>query len=275
VSFEGIRFDVNLSILFTEQPLLVRPAAAAAAGFDAVELWWPFPVPDPSDRELVALKRALDDAGTRLVGLNFDAGDMAAGWRGLLSLPDQSERFRANVPVAAGFAAETGCRVLNALYGNSPGDDELALENLAMAAEAARQADASVVIEALNSYESPRYPLTSTAAALRVVETARAAGHANVAFLCDFYDLVRMGEDLSSVIHEHADRIGHAQVADAPGRNQPGTGTIDFDRVLGQLRAAGYAGYVGCEYRPLGASAESFEWLPRELRASAAVGRAR
>ena len=97
-----MRFDVNLSILFTELPLLERPAAAAAAGFDAVELWWPFAGPCPADREIDALRRAIDDAGVRLVGLNFDAGDMAAGDRGLLSRPDDSARFRANIDVAVG-----------------------------------------------------------------------------------------------------------------------------------------------------------------------------
>src|ERR671922_1084465 len=112
----GLRYDVNLSILFTELPLLQRPAAAAAAGFDAVELWWPFAEPVPSDRELDALRTALTDAGTRLVGLNFDAGDMAAGSRGLLSRPSDSDRFRANIDVAVDFAGSVGCTILNALY---------------------------------------------------------------------------------------------------------------------------------------------------------------
>src|SRR3979490_1016961 len=98
------RWTLNLSILFTELPLLERPAAAAEAGFDAVELWWPFPYPDPSDRELDALGTSIDDAGVRLVALTCDAGDMAAGSRGLLSRPCDSARFRANIDVAVGFA---------------------------------------------------------------------------------------------------------------------------------------------------------------------------
>lgn len=274
LSYEGLHFDVNLSILFTELPLLERPAAAAAAGFTAVELWWPFAEPVPADRDLVALKRALADAGTGLVGLNFDGGDMAAGSRGLLSLPEQSERFRDNIQAAVGFASETGCRVLNALYGNRAegvdpaAQDELGLENLVRAADAADRHGATIVVEALNSFESPLYPLTSSAAAIRVVDDVRGRGRNNIAFLCDLYHLARMGEDLIKVIREHAGQIGHVQIADAPGRGQPGTGQIDFTEVLGALKAAGYADYVGCEYRPLGPSAETFGWLPRDLSVS-------
>src|SRR3954464_10578747 len=160
----ALRFDVNLSILFTELPLLERPAAAAAAGFDAVELWWPFAEPAPPDRELDALHHALDDAGVALVGLNFDAGDMAAGERGLLSRPAGSARFRENIEVAVGFAAATGCTVLNALYGNrdvragEAAQRELAVQNLVLAARAAARVGATVVIEALNSVENPDYP---------------------------------------------------------------------------------------------------------------------
>ena len=137
------RFAVNVSILFKELPLLERPAAAAA-GFDAVELWWPFDEPAPADAELDALATAIRDAGVSLTGLNFDAGDMAAGERGLLSRPAQNDRFRANIPVAIGLASALDCLVMNALYGNredrvDPAEqDELALENLTLTATAAR-----------------------------------------------------------------------------------------------------------------------------------------
>jgi hydroxypyruvate isomerase len=268
MNLDGIRFDVNLSILFTEVPLLERPSEAAAAGFDAVELWWPFAEPVPPDRDLVALQRALEDAGTTLVGLNFDAGDMASGDRGLLSVPVWSDRFRANIEVAIGFARTVGCKTLNALYGNridgvDPDvQDELALENIALAARAAAKAGATIVVESLNSFESPRYPLVRAADALRIIERLRAGGVDNVAFLCDFYHLYRMGENLFDLVTELTSRIGHVQVADAPGRHQPGTGDIAFANLFGALKAGGYEGYVGCEYRPLGSSAESFDWLP-------------
>ncbi|HEY7591874.1 MAG TPA: TIM barrel protein [Actinophytocola sp.] len=253
-----MRYDVNLSILFTELPLLERPAAARAAGFDAVEMWWPFEGPTPSDAELDALADALDEAGVRLLGLNFDAGDMAGGDRGLLSARSTSNRFRENVEVTVAFAERLGCPTLNALYGNTADDTDpdLALENLALAVTAARRIGATVVIEALNSYESARYPITSSKAAFDLVDQVP-----GTAFLADFYHLYRMGEDLSALITNHAARFGHVQVADAPGRGQPGTGEIDYATVLAQLDASPYGGPVGLEYKPVGPSAESFGWL--------------
>jgi hydroxypyruvate isomerase len=273
VSADALRFDINLSILFTELPLLERPAAAAAAGFSEIELWWPFDGPSPADAELDTLAAAIRDAGVDLVGLNFDAGHMPGGDRGLVSRPAQSLRFRDNVDVATGFAASLGCRVLNALYGNREDDvdpraqDELALENLGLAAVAADRIGAIVVIEALNSAENPRYPLTTAAGAVAVADKVNAeTGLTNTAFLCDLYHLARNGEDLSAVIDTYAARFGHVQIADTPGRGRPGSGELDFDDLFRRLVAAGYTGRVGLEYKPVGPSADSFGWLPRELR---------
>lgn len=255
---KDLRFDVNLSILFTELPLLDRPAAAAVLGFDAVELWWPFAGPVPGDAELDALAAAIDDAGVRLVGLNFDAGDMAAGDRGLLSARSTSQRFRDNVDVAVGFAGRMGTRVLNALYGNTAEDTDhdLALENLALAVTAASRIDATVVVEAINAHENPRYPLTTSKAALEVVDQVP-----GTAFLADLYHLHRMGEDPASLVTNHADRFGHVQIADSPGRGQPGTGEIDWTEVFDLLAASPYDGHVGLEYKPVGPSTDSFGWL--------------
>ncbi|AWS41566.1 hydroxypyruvate isomerase family protein [Streptosporangium sp. 'caverna'] len=270
-----MKFDVNLSILFTELPLLERPAAAAKAGFDAVELWWPFDRPCPADREIDALRRSIEDAGVRLVGLNFDAGDMAAGDRGLLSRPDGSARFQANIDVAVGLAGALGCRVLNALYGNgvpelSPdAQHDLALSNLSRAAEAADRIGATVVVEALNSYESPTYPITSSAAAFEVIDRV---GAANVAFLADLYHLHRMGEDVLDLIDASAGRFGHVQIADDPGRGRPGTGAMPYDQILERLDASAYRGPVGLEYRPDGPSAESFGWADRWMPDGPASG---
>jgi hydroxypyruvate isomerase len=271
------RLDVNLSMLFTELPLVERPAAAAAAGFTSVELWWPFAEPDPPDRELDALRRAIGDAGTQLVALNFDAGDMAAGERGLLSRPSGSARFRRNIEVAVGFAGSMGCQVLNALYGNAePGvsagsQRKLATENLVLAARAAARVGATVVIEALNSVENPRYPITSSRQALEYVDYLRVVHEVpNVAFLADLYHLARMGEALPPLIDLHAARFGHVQIADVPGRGQPGTGELDWPALLTQLTEHGYRGFVGLEYRPIGPSADSFAWLPLDQRSSLA-----
>ncbi|MGW1077222.1 TIM barrel protein [Streptomyces sp. NPDC002537] len=262
------RFDVNLSILFTELPLLERPAAAAAAGFTAVELWWPWPGrPTPEDHELDALRRALTDAGTRLVALNLYAGRLPGPDRGALSVPGaESDRFRANLDVAAGFAASVGCTALNALYGNrvqgvdARTQDALALENLVRAARAADRVGAVLLIEALNAVESPRYPVTGAERAVELVEAVNAAsGLGNARFLMDLYHLAVGGEDLHAVIDGHAAVTGHVQIADAPGRGAPGSGRLDFPSLLGRLGKAGYDGWVGLEYAAAGP--DRFDWL--------------
>ncbi|WP_459650633.1 TIM barrel protein [Kitasatospora sp. Ki12] len=272
------RYTVNLSILFGELPLLERPAAAAAAGFTAAELWWPFGEEhDPSAAELDALRKAFTDSGVRLTGLNF-LDDLSRGARGTVSVPSERDRFRANVPVAAELAASLGTKALNALYGNrvegvDPAEqDTLALENLVIAAKAAHEVGAILLIEALNAAESPDYPLVSADAAVEVVDKVNAAtGLGNARFLCDLYHLAKNGEDLARVIDTHADRIGHVQIADNPGRNEPGTGGLDFEDLFARLTAAGYTGPIGLEYRPsTGVSADSFGWLPRELRGAQA-----
>jgi hydroxypyruvate isomerase len=261
-----MRFDVNCSILFTELPLLERPAAAKTAGFDAVEFWWPFPDPVPTDREADAFIGALGDAGVTLASLNFAAGDLAAGERGLLSLPDRCAEFRDNIDACVGIAEGAGCWALNAVYGNrvdgvsEQEQDELAVESLTLAAAAAARIGAKVLIEALNSYDSPGFPLVSSESAIAVIDRVPAG---NVAFLADLYHLARMDEDLIAILSRHRDRIGHVQIADAPGRGAPGTGRLDFEPVFAQLAAQGYKGRVGLEYVPSdpGNSSASLGWV--------------
>ncbi|MET8830530.1 TIM barrel protein [Streptomyces sp. NPDC004610] len=277
MGFADQRFNVNLSILFTELPLLERPAAAAAAGFSAVELWWPWVgSPTPARPELDALKGAIEDAGVRLTGLNFYAGQLPGPDRGALSVPgEESARFRANVEVAAEFAGSLGCTALNALYGNRvdgvdpAAQDALALENLALAARAADRIGATLLIEALNQPESPRYPLVSAPAAVAVVDRVNeATGLDNARFLMDLYHLSMNGEDLPRVIAAYADRTGHVQIADNPGRGAPGTGTLPLEELLDQLAKAGYDGWVGLEYKSAGGGATAFDWLPVAARAA-------
>jgi hydroxypyruvate isomerase len=264
------RFDVNLSILFTELPLLDRPRAARDAGFDAVEFWWPWPVAVPSDPEVDRFVTAVDDAGVALVGLNFFAGDMPGGDRGLVSWPARSPEFRDNVDVTLGIGERLGCRAFNALYGNrqdgvSPAEqDELGAQNLALAADAARRLGGTVLVEPVSGAE--RYPLRTAADALGVINRT---GRDNVRLLLDVYHLAVNGDDVDAAIDTAAGRIGHVQIADAPGRNEPGTGKLDLDRYLERIYDTGYDGWVGCEYKPTGASADSFDWLPRERRAAA------
>ncbi|HWJ09473.1 MAG TPA: TIM barrel protein [Nocardioides sp.] len=264
-----LRYAVNCSILFTELLLLERPAAARAAGFDAVELWWPFSEAVPTDKDVDAFVAAVRDAGVRLVGLNFFAGDMPAGDRGLVSWPARSAEFRDNVDVTVAIGERLGCTAFNALYGNRvdgetpEAQDELGAENLALAARAAARIGGSVLVEPVSGAE--RYPLLTAADAVAVADRA---GEANIGLLADLYHLAVNGDDVDAVIAQHAPRIAHVQVADAPGRNEPGTGDLPLGRQLADLEAAGYAGWVGLEYKPTTTSADSFAWLPRERRAA-------
>jgi hydroxypyruvate isomerase len=252
----AITYAVNCSILFTELPLLQRPAAAAAAGFDAVEFWWPFTSTGP---DVDAFVTAIEDAGVRLTGLNFAAGDMPAGDRGLVSWPGRETEFRDSVAVAVGIGERLGTRVFNALYGNridgATGQGDLADANLVFAAAEARSIGATVVLEPLSGAE--RYPLRTVADALAVIDRAGAPG---LALLADLYHLAVNGEDLDG-LPAHVDRIGHVQIADAPGRHEPGTGDLDLHRHLAALDAAGYTGHVGLEYAPTTTSAAAFAWL--------------
>jgi hydroxypyruvate isomerase len=268
------RYEVNLSILFTELPLLERPAAAKAAGFDAVEFWWPFPVAVPGDADVDAFVRAVTDAGVSLVGLNFFAGDMPAGDRGLVSWPARSGEFRDNVDVTVGIGERLGCRAFNALYGNRVDDvspeeqDDLAVENLTLAGRAAARIGGTVLVEPGSG--APRYPLLTAADAIGVIDRVqRETGVDSLGFLCDLYHLAVNGDDLDAVLGTYGSRVAHVQIADAPGRNEPGTGKLDLEGYLGKLTAAGYAGWVGLEYKPSGATVDSFAWLPRERRAAA------
>jgi hydroxypyruvate isomerase len=259
-------------MLFTELPLLARPAAARAAGFEAVEFWWPWPdQPAPGDAEVDAFVRAVEDAGVRLVGLNFFAGDLAGPDCGVLSIPVRSREFRDNIDVAVGIGDRLGVAAFNALYGNRvdaarPAEqDELALENLGHAADAAARIGGTVLVEAVSGPKP--YPLRTADDAVTVVNAARFAGHPNVAFLMDLFHLANNGDDLDAAIAKHTDVTAHVQIADQPGRGEPGSGSLELDRYLADLAARGYAGWVGLEYKPTTDTETSLAWLPRERRA--------
>ena len=269
----AIRYDVNLSMLFTELPLLQRPAAAAAAGFDAIEFWWPFTSAVPADAELDAFAGAVTDAGVQLIGLNFFAGDMPGGDRGLVSWPARSSEFRDNIDVTIALGERLGCKAFNALYGNRVDDstpeeqDAVGAENLALAAAAASRIGATVLLEPVSG--APRYPLLTAGDVADVMDRVeRESGAQNLKLLCDLYHLQTNGDDVAAAIGAYASRTGHVQIADSPGRGEPGTGKLDIDGHLAALAAKGYRGYVALEYKPRGSTLDSFEWLPRESRAS-------
>jgi hydroxypyruvate isomerase len=267
-----LRYAVNLSILFTELDLLARPAAAKAAGFDAVEFWWPFRDTAPQPAEVDAFVAAVSAADVRLVGLNFFGGDLAAGERGLVSLPQRADEFRAGVDLAVHIGRSLGCPAFNALYGNrvdgasAAAQDAIAVGNLRYAAEAVAEIGATVLVEPVSGI--PDYPLRTAADVLAVLDrVAGETGAHNLGLLADLYHLAVNGDDVSTVIAEHAARIAHVQIADAPGRGEPGSGALDLEGWLGQLAATGYVGYVAAEYKPTVTSADSFGWLPADARA--------
>jgi hydroxypyruvate isomerase len=261
------RYLVNCSILFTELPLLERPAAARAAGFEAIEFWWPFDRSVPPNSDVAEFVAAVRDSGVQLVGLNLAAGDMPAGDRGLVSWPGRSEEFRAAVEVAISISRQLDVRAFNALYGNrldgaDPAEqDALAIGNLAYAAAAAARIGATVLLEPVSAV--PSYPLRTAADVLAVIAELRAVhGTDNVRLLADLYHLSVNGDDVAAVIAGHTAEIGHVQIADVPGRHQPGTGTLPIAAYLDALTARGYDGWFALEYAPQGPSADSFGWLP-------------
>jgi hydroxypyruvate isomerase len=259
------RYVVNCSILLTDRPLLQRPRAAREAGFEAVEFWWPFPDSVPSDGEVEAFVRAVEDAGVQLVALNFAGGDMAAGERGLVSDPARRQEFRDNVDIAVGIAERLGAKAFNALYGNRKGgvapeaQDEVATENLAHAAVRADTIGATILVEPLSAV--PTYPLRTAADAVAVLDRV---GSPSLRLLADLYHLTVNGDDLDAVIEIYGDRIGHVQIADAPGRGAPGTGTIDLAAHLAHLARRGYHGHLSLEY--VSTDEDPFRWLPPRRR---------
>ncbi|RCV52727.1 hydroxypyruvate isomerase family protein [Marinitenerispora sediminis] len=261
-----LRYTVNCSLLFTELPLLRRPAAARAAGFDAVEFWWPFDRPVPEDSEVAAFTAAVEDAGVQLTGLNFFAGDMPGGERGVLSSPTRAAEFRDNIAVVVEIGHRLGTTGFNALYGlREPGvpaaeSDAVAAESIAAAAEAVAAIGGTVLVEPVSG--APDYPLKTAADALRVVRAAHTVGARNVALLADLFHLAANGDDVAAVVDAHAHEFGHIQIADHPGRGEPGTGTLPLDELLAAAQARGYTGRVGLEYRPTGPTTESFARLP-------------
>ncbi|WP_372697658.1 hydroxypyruvate isomerase family protein [Arthrobacter sp. JSM 101049] len=259
-------YTVNCSILLTELPLLERPAAAKKAGFDNVEFWWPFAEAVPSDVDVQAFTSALSDAGVQLTGLNFLAGDMPAGDRGLVSWTGRDTEFRDNLDVVAAIGEATGCRGFNALYGNrldgveAAAQDELAVENLVAAARGVRRIGGTVLLEPVSG--TPAYPLKTAADALDVIAKTRAAGVDNVKLLADFYHLAVNGDDVDAVIEAHAHEFGHIQIADNPGRGAPGSGELPLGEWITRSRERGYHGPIGLEYKA--AAETAFDWLIRQ-----------
>jgi hydroxypyruvate isomerase len=256
-------YAANCTFLFTEVDLLERPAAARAAGFDAIEFWWPWPdQPVPPDTEIDKFVTAIRDAGVHLIGLNFFAGDLAGADCGVLSIPARSAEFRDNIAVTMGIGEALGVPAFNALYGNRVNDvtpeqqDDLATENLTLAARAVAAIGGTVLVEPVSGPKP--YPLRTANDVAAVLDRVHAP---NLGMCCDLFHLANNGDDIDAALSAYAHRIAHVQIADHPGRGEPGTGTLDLKRYLSTIAASGYSGYVGLEYIPTTTTIDSLRWL--------------
>lgn len=264
----GLRYAANCSLLFGEHPLLERPAAAAAAGFSAIEFWWPWPEQAvPSDPEVDAFIRAIREAGVQLIGLNFFAADLTGPDAGVVSLPVRQSEFRDNIDVVVGIGKELQVPAFNALYGNrleglAPEEqDECATENLRAASSAVEAIGGTVLVEMVSGPKP--YPLRTAADVAAVLDRV---DRANVRMLFDIFHLANNGDDVAAAIAAHSDRVAHVQIADHPGRHEPGTGSLQIEQYLRDLEQRGYAGRVALEYIPSGSTLDSLGWLPRDRR---------
>lgn len=258
--------QANISLLFGDLPFVERPAAAARAGFTAVECWWPFSTAAPGQLEIDGFISAIEDAGVQLSALNFFAGDMAAGERGIVSHPSRRSEFDDNVAVVSSLASRLGVRSFNALYGNrveglsAAHQDDHATETLAAAAAAVAAFGGVVLVEPVSGV--PAYPLKRSDDVFAVISrTLAISGGDNVRLLADFYHLTVNGEDCSQLIAAHSNSFGHVQIADAPGRHEPGTGNAHIVELVSQLAGTEYEGAIGLEYVPSGDTEDGLAWL--------------
>lgn len=260
-----IQYSANISTLFPDKPFLDRFALAAAAGFNRLEFWFPYEY--PVDR----LRTELQSHGLRLVLFNVSPGDFAAGDRGLLCDPERRDEFSRALDNALEIARELECPRINAMVGlrraTLPREEQrqCIVENLRRAAPLARDAGVTLLIEALNQGDNPGCFLTTSGEAWTIL---RDVGEPNVKFEFDFYHLQITEGNLTQNFLAHLGEIGHVQIADVPGRHEPGTGEINYPYILQLIANSGYRGFVGLEYKPSGTNEESLAWLPRNKRAA-------
>lgn len=263
-----IRLAANLSTLFTELPFLDRFAAAAVAGFRAVECQFPY---EAAPEEAAARAR---DAGVDWVLFNAPPGRAEAGERGLASLPGREREFDAGIELAARYAAAGGCRRVHVMAGLLPtGADrarhlEQYVQSIRRAADRLADLGVTVMIEPINTrVDVPGYLLDGSLLALDCIARA---DRPNIRLQYDVYHMQIMEGDLARSIERLLPWIGHMQIADNPGRHEPGTGEIHFGWLLAHIDALGYAGHIGCEYLPAGGTLEGLAWALPYLRGEGA-----
>ena len=248
------RFAANLSMMFTEHPFMARFDAAAAAGFEAVEFLFPYDYPAADIRD--ALKRN----GLAMALFNAPPGDWEAGERGTASLAGREAEFREGIVQALDYAAVLRPRRLHVMAGLSSGTEARAvyIDNLAHAAEAA--GGQGLTIEPINNRDMPGYHLSTSSDAVAVLD---AVGVDNLGLQFDLYHAQIMEGDLTRRLEALMPRIAHIQIAGVPERHEPDTGEVNYPHLFGVLDRLGYAGFVGCEYRPAGRTEDGLGWLRR------------
>jgi hydroxypyruvate isomerase len=255
------RFCANLTFLFTEVPFIERFAAAAKAGFEAVEYMSPYEY---------AKEELADALGTHKltqVLFNLPAGDWAKGERGIACHPGRVGEFQDGIGKAIDYAAALGCAQVNCLAGLCPKDaaddrQRAALvSNLKFAALKLREAGVRLLIEPINDrVDIPGFYLTGSKQALEIMDEV---GSDNLFLQYDIYHMQIMEGDLARTIERNLPRISHVQLADNPGRHEPGTGEINYPFLFDHLDRIGYAGWIGCEYKPLAKTEAGLAWRPR------------
>ena len=252
------RFAANLTMLFNELPFLDRFEAAAKAGFKAVEFLFPYPyaVADVKDR--------LSANGLTLVLHNLPAGNWDAGERGIACLPDRAGEFREGVARAIEYGSALGVPQLNCLAGKAPAGmadavlHETFVGNLRYAAGELKKAGLKLLMEPINTCDIPGFYLNRTAQAIALIDEV---GSDNLFVQYDIYHAQRMEGELVATMQKHLARIAHIQLADNPGRNEPGTGEIHYGNVFKALDRMGYTGWIGCEYKPATTTEAGLGWL--------------
>lgn len=252
------QLSANLSMLFTELPFLERFGAAAKAGFKAVEFMFPYAF---SAEDIQA---ELQKHGLQLVLHNLPAGDWEGGDRGIACDPARVEEFRAGVAQAIAYAQALGVPRLNCLAGKAPAGVDAAVvrrtlvDNLRFAAQALEQNGIRLLVEMINTFDIPGFYLHGTNQALTLLDEV---GSPNLQLQYDIYHMQRMEGEIAATLQKQLPRIGHVQIADNPGRNEPGTGEINYAFVFRHLDAIGYQGWVGCEYKPAGRTEDGLGWI--------------
>jgi hydroxypyruvate isomerase len=252
------RFAANLSMLFTEVDFIDRFAAAARAGFRAVECQFPYAEP----AETIAAQ--LHEHDLQMVLHNLPAGNWAAGERGIACHPDRVDEFRVGVAQAIAYATVLGCPQLNCLAGIAPAgvpEDvvrDTFIANLRFAASEMKAVGLRLLLEPINTFDIPGFYVSRTDQALELID---AVGADNLYLQYDVYHAQRMEGELGNTLVRHLPRIAHIQIADNPGRHEPGTGEINYAWLFRHLDAIGYQGWVGCEYKPETTTEAGLGWM--------------